>query len=314
MNCLVLGGGGFIGSHLSRSLLDNGNNVTIFERPKLKVSPEVSAAWEKAGASSNLKWIEGDFSNSNDTKEALNGIDIVYHLISTTLPKNSNDNPSFDIESNLIGTLKLLDEAVKQGVRKVVFISSGGTVYGIPNSIPIKEDHPLDPICSYGIAKLAIEKYLYLYHYLHGLNYCVLRISNPYGEWQRSSAQGAVSVFLSRAIKNETIEIWGDGTVIRDYIHISDVIDVMLKSLDYNGDCRIFNIGNNRGYSLNDLLSIIESILGRPVIKKYTEARKLDVPVNVLDISKAREFLNWQPRVDLQKGMEMTYLWLKNNL
>ncbi len=314
MNCLVLGGGGFIGSHLSKELLENGHNVTVFERPLLKINAGLASAIGKPSASRPLKWIEGDFTNENDIEEALNGIEIVFHLISTTLPKNSNDNPCYDIESNVVSTLKMLDAAVRHNVRKVIFISSGGTVYGIPEIVPIPETHSLDPICSYGITKLTIEKYLHLYFYLHGLDYCILRVSNPYGEWQRSSAQGVVTVFLNHALKNELIDIWGDGTVVRDYIHISDVINAMLKSMDYEGDHRIFNIGNNSGISLNDLLEIIESFTESKVKRVYKGARKLDVPVNVLDISRAREFLKWQPQVDLREGIKKTFLWMKSNI
>ncbi len=314
MNCLILGGGGFIGSHLTRALLEDCHKVTVFERPLLKINSELAPILEKANASYNLQWIEGDFSNENDLIEATKGIEVIFHLISTTLPKNSNDNPSYDVESNVVATLKMLDAAVKNKVKKVIFISSGGTVYGVPKKIPIQETHSLDPICSYGITKLAIEKYLYLYHHLYGIDYCILRVSNPYGEWQRPSTQGVISVFLKRAIKNEIIEIWGNGSVIRDYIYIGDVINAFLKALEYNGDYHVFNIGNSRGYSLNDLLQIIESLTDRPVQRIYKDTRKLDVPVNVLDITRAREHLDWQPQIELHDGIKKTFLWMKNSL
>ncbi len=207
-----------MGSHLCDALLAEGHSVRIFDRPNLKRFREFSA-------DEQVEWVEGDFANQEDIARAVPDCDVIYHLVSTTLPKSSNDNPVYDVETNIVGTLHLLEVARKSTVRKVIFISSGGTVYGVPNSTPINEEHPTNPICSYGISKLTIEKYLNLYYTLYGLDYCVLRLANPYGERQRTTvAQGAVAVFLHRALRNETIEIWGDGSVVRDYIYVSDAI------------------------------------------------------------------------------------------
>jgi UDP-glucose 4-epimerase len=215
MKCLVLGGGGFLGSHLSESLLAQGHAVRIFDRPNL-------VRFKSFQRGDPVEWVEGDFVNREHVAHAVSGCDIVYHMVSTTLPRSSNENPSYDVETNVIGTLNLLEAAQKNKIRKFIFVSSGGTVYGIPQEIPIKESHPTEPICSYGIGKLAIEKYINLFHLLHGMEYCVLRLANPYGERQRiAAAQGAVAVFLDKALRNEEIEIWGDGSVIRDYFHVS---------------------------------------------------------------------------------------------
>ena len=157
---------------------------------------------------------EGDFTSDSDVASAVIGCDVCFHLISTTLPKSSNLDPVFDIETNLMGTVRLLNQVVKSGVGKVIFLSSGGTVYGPPQEIPIVETHPTNPICSYGITKLAIEKYLELFYQLHGVDYTVLRLSNPFGERQRiESSQGAVAVFLGKALRGEKIEIWGGENI-----------------------------------------------------------------------------------------------------
>jgi UDP-glucose 4-epimerase len=178
-----------------------------------------------------VEWIEGDLVNQEDLEAAIQGCDIIYHLVSTTLPKSSNDNPAYDIETNVIGTLHLLDLARKKMGKKVIFISSGGTVYGVPGEVPIKESYPTNPLCSYGIVKLTIEKYLALYHQLYGLDYCVIRPSNPFGERQRvTGAQGAVAVFLHKALRDEPIEIWGDGTVVRDFIYVGDLTAALVKA------------------------------------------------------------------------------------
>jgi UDP-glucose 4-epimerase len=212
----------------------------------------------------------------------------------------------------VISTIHMLDAARRMKVKMVLFASSGGTVYGVPREVPIKESHPTEPTCSYGIGKLAIEKYLRLYHELHGLEYRILRIANPYGEEQRvTGAQGAVAVFLSRAVNDETIEVWGDGTVVRDFLHVSDVSDAFLKAMSYRGEHRLFNIGAGKGHSINELLAAIEALLRRPVRRDYLPMRQFDVPVNVLDITRARQALGFEPRTSLHQGLERTLQWLQ---
>ena len=310
MNCLVLGGGGFLGSHLCEALLMAGHKVRVFERPRLKIDfdhTDISGDHRDA-----IEWVEGDITNLADVQAAVEDIEIIFHLVCTTLPKTSNDNPCYDVESNVMSTLRLLKVAKDSGVRKVIFASSGGTVYGIPQQVPIAETHPTDPVCSYGIAKLTIEKYLHLFHSLYGLDYCILRFSNPYGERQRThSLQGAVAVFLYKALKNEKIEIWGDGSVRRDFIYIKDAIDAFIKSMNYNGECRIFNIGSGNSHSVNDLLKLIDNELGRSVARNYTMSRTVDVPVNVLDISRARHLLHWTPLTSLEDGLRRTVFWMR---
>ncbi len=302
--CLILGGGGFLGSNVCEALLKAGYTVRIFEKERLtKESVRHIVA--------DVEWVEGDFTNQSHVKEAVQGIDIVIHAVCTTLPRSSNENPVYDISSNLISTLHLLDEAKNAGVQKIIFFSSGGTVYGIPKMIPIPEDHPTDPTCSYGIQKLAIEKYLAAYYRLYGLDYSVIRMSNPYGERQRPvSSQGAVAVFLFKALNDEQIEIWGDGSVVRDYLHVSDVADAVLRLLDYRGEYKIFNIGSGIGHSLIELIKAIENVIGHSVKVSFSPARSFDVPVNILDIMRAKKELLWSPRVGFEEGLQRTKAWL----
>jgi len=304
--CLVLGGKGFIGSNLVLALSSAGFQVRSFDRPLL---PSIAKGGPNAG---NIEEMDGDFSREADIERAVQGCDVCFHLVSTTLPKSSNLDPAFDVETNVLGTLRLLDHAVRAGVKKVIFVSSGGTVYGVPRKVPIDEDHPTDPICSYGITKLAIEKYLRLYWELHGLDYVVLRVSNPYGERQRTHAsQGAVAVFLGKILRGEPIEIWGDGSVVRDYIHISDVVSALCCATKYRGAERVLNIGSGRGVSLNELLGAIESATGATPRCVYADKRPFDVPVSVLSIARARRELEWTPLVDLPEGVARTVAWLR---
>ena len=305
MRCLILGGGGFLGSHLSEALLAQGYAVRIFDRPNL-------SRFRSVDGDRNLEWLEGDFINHDHVSRAVSGCDVIFHLISTTLPRSSNENPIYDVETNVVGTLHLLEVAKKNAIKKLIFVSSGGTVYGIPQEVPIKESHPTEPICSYGISKLAIEKYLNLFHQLHGLDYCVLRLANPFGERQRIAAeQGAVTVFLDKALRNEEIAIWGDGTVVRDYFYVGDAVSAMTKALAYKGSGGVFNIGSGSGQSLNQILDAIEALLGKPIRSAYFPARGFDVPVSVLDISKAAELLNWRPETTFAEGLSRTARWLQ---
>lgn len=303
--CLVLGGRGFIGSHLVNALLAHGYRVRCFDRP------HIAPLGDAHLSNPNFELYEGDLVSEADVIKALKGCDICYHLVSTTLPKSSNADPVFDVESNVLGTVRLLTHAVKLGVKKVIFVSSGGTIYGVPAQIPILETHPTDPICSYGITKLSIEKYLGLFKQLHGLDYTVLRISNPFGERQRTQAsQGAVAVFLGKVLRGEPIEIWGDGSVVRDYIHIADVVDALLAALGRSNSEHVFNIGSGRGHSLNEVLDAIENATGRVADRRYLPGRVFDVPVSVLSIERAHQFLAWSPKVGFDQGLVKFAEWL----
>lgn len=305
MRYLILGGGGFIGSHLCDSLLLRGHAVRVFERPNL-------SHYREFNKTELIEWVDGDFTNKIDVADAVQGCDVIYHLVSTTLPKTSNDNPVFDVTSNVVSTLNLLEAAKQAKISKVVFVSSGGTIYGIPKQIPISETHPTEPVVSYGISKLAIEKYLHLYQVLHGMEYCILRIANPYGERQRTNtAQGVIATFLHRAMHGQTIEIWGDGSVTRDYIYIADVTSALLMAGGYEGKQRLFNIGCGVGQNLNQILNAVEQLLGHPVERRYLPGRAFDVPANVLDITRAKEFLGWEPKTSLIEGLQHTLRWLE---
>jgi len=308
MKILVLGGGGFLGINLTKALLANQYSVRVFERPGKKIDC-LNLLKDKT----NLEWYEGDFTNRNEVSEAIQGCDFIYHLISTTLPKSSNENPAYDIESNVISSIHMMESARENGVKKIIFASSGGTVYGTPKQTPISETHPTDPICSYGISKLAIEKYLALFYTNGGPDYTILRLANPYGYHQSPEAsQGAIAVFIKKAINGESVEIWGDGSIIRDYIYVDDVIDAMLQGLIYQGEEKIFNIGSDSGFSINKLLDSIDITLGCKTKRIYSHTRNHDVPVNILDINRAKKLLQWHPAIELMNGLKKSTKYLSS--
>jgi UDP-glucose 4-epimerase len=289
MKITVFGGGGFIGSTVANRLLQDGHQLRIFERPRIPAEYKIQA-------DPAVEWISGDFLNRHDITAAISGVDAVLHLISTTLPKNSNDDPVYDVQSNLVSSLQLLEAMREQGVNKIIFISSGGTVYGSPVYLPIDENHPTDPHVSYGVTKLSIEKYLLMYQRLYGIRTIILRVANPYGERQRvETAQGAVGVFLSRAMAGRPLDIWGDGNIVRDYIYCGDVAEAFVCALAYRGEYSVFNISAGQGLSLNDLIEKIQKLLGNKVYCNYHPGRPFDIPISILDNKRAFTELDWTP-------------------
>ena len=300
MKTVILGGGGFLGSHICEALLQNNHDVTIFDLP--------SATYLEYCSKLGAKIITGNFLESDRIQKALDQGNVIYHLISTTVPKTSNEDPQYDIRTNVIGFLNILKDEKLLKNKNFIFSSSGGTVYGIPNQVPIPETHPTNPICSYGIHKLIIEKYLNLFNKLYDLDYCILRVGNAYGPRQpKAGPQGVIGTFLSKAIQDEEIVVWGDGSVIRDYTYVSDIAEAFVKAGEYQGKPKLFNIGSGKGHSINDILEMILEIVDVPIKVKYVEGRFFDVPSNVLDISLAKTFLNWVPKTNLFNGIKQTY-------
>ena len=298
MQAVVVGASGFIGSHLVDSLLAADYRVKALARhlPGL-ISPA-------AQAHPNLTLLPASMGDGLALEQAMEGADLVFHLASGSLPQSSNRDPQADVQTNLLGALKLLEAARQAQVQRLVMVSSGGTVYGVPQQVPIPETHPTEPTCSYGITKLAIEKYVALYRQLHGLDGVVLRVANPYGERQRLDAsQGVVPVFLGKALRGEPLQIWGDGSTVRDFLHVSDVVSALLAAARYSGDAHLFNVGSGEGLSLNQLVALLEDTLQRPLQVQYLPARGFDVPTNVLCIERARQQLGWSPQVPVAEGL-----------
>ncbi|UCD83320.1 MAG: NAD-dependent epimerase/dehydratase family protein [Deltaproteobacteria bacterium] len=295
--CLLLGGGGFIGSHLAELLLNKGYQVRIFDRPGVGLG-------NIKHIRGRIELVPGEFARGRDVKKAVKGCDYIFHLIGTTIPESSNRRPKHDVSSNVISTIRMLEIALAEGVKKVIFSSSGGTVYGIARKTPIPEDHPTAPLCSYGITKLTVERYLQLFNHLYGLNYIVLRSSNPYGERQGTGGQqGVVPVLLRRVKEGKPLRIWGDGSVVRDFIYIDDLVRAFLKALTTRTRSRVFNIGTGRGTSINGLIELIRRVTGREFRVEYAPGRKVDVPVNILDPRLAGKELKWKARVSLEEGV-----------
>ncbi len=303
-SCIIFGGAGFIGSHIAEDLLDKDFNVTLFDKLNSSKKNIVQIMGD-------INFIEGDFNNEIDIGKAIKGHDYAVHLVSSTLPASSNLNPHYDVESNLISSLHLFDKCVNSGVKKVIFISSGGTVYGNPIKLPINEKHPTNPMSSYGIIKLSIEKYLGLYKNLKGLDYKILRFSNPFGERQNPKlAQGLISHLLYQIKHKKPIEIWGDGKVIRDYFYIKDGAKSIYRAITDKSNNSIYNISSSNGLSINQILDRFRRVLNLKFKVKYMDSRKFDVKSNVLDNSLAAKYLKWKPETDFNTALKNTWRYI----
>lgn len=295
---LVLGAAGFLGSHLTTALLEAGWDVRAWGRRMPGLLPNWALQHEA------LEIMEGTLGDQESMHQALQGCETCIHLVSTTLPHDSNLRPIADVEENLIATLRFLQVAREHELRRLIFLSSGGTVYGVPREVPIREDHPTEPICSYGITKRAIELHLALEQRLHGLDQRVVRLANPYGEGQRALArQGAIAVFLGKALRGETIELWGNGETVRDFVHIDDATEAIRRLLAYTGKQTVFNIGSGEGHSIREILETIGRVTGRQLDLVQRPARSCDVASNVLCIERARQELGWEPTITLEDGI-----------
>ena len=297
---LVLGGSGFIGGHLSASLARDGETVTSVARSFGRRSPPPGVT---------PRPLDLYACSTSQLRSLTKGADVIYHLAWSTFSATAEQDPASDLTGNVGFFVRLLDCLKSTGAR-IVFCSSGGTVYGRAHQDPIPEASTLRPLGAYGAGKVAAETYAGVFQRAYGLDVRIARLSNPYGVGQDPDRmQGALTRFAARAIQRSPIEVWGDGSVVRDYLHIDDAVEA-LKRLgqaprDTLGPSPTFNIGSGRGASLRDLISLIEGQLGAPLSVTYSSARHIDVPWNVLDVSKIEEKLGWRPNLILQDGVKL---------
>ena len=298
--CLVLGAGGFIGWNLVHRLRDDGAAVIAFD---MRPAPD--------GCPGDVEWVEAELDDHECLSALVRRADTVFHLASSSTPSSANADPAGDVGNSILPALALLDMLAESDAR-LVFVSSGGTVYGPDVPVPTPETAPTDPINAYGVSKLAIEKYIAISRRQRGLDAIILRVANPYGPHQNPlRGQGAIAAFLHRALTGEVIEIWGTGEVIRDYIYIGDLTAALSASAIYDGPHGLFNIGGGSGLSLNDIISKIEPLFDTPLQVERKPGRPLDVPASILDISRALEHLGWRPETRIETGLSQTLDWLR---
>jgi len=293
LNAAVLGAG-FIGKSFIRESLARGANLTVLDH---KPCPA-----EFAG---KLEWLDGEFSDEETLEQVVQNSDVVYHFISSTVPGDESDDAA-ELVQNVVQTLRLLKLCVKVGVKKIVFASSA-SVYGRQDKFPILESASTNPISSHGIHKLTIEKYLQLYKYQHGLDCKIMRLSNPYGPEQRvTGRQGFIAIVIGKILAGENIVIRGSGEDVRDFIYIDDVCDALYLMGQCETNKNIFNIGSGQGHSLNQVVGLIEKVLNKPVSVSHTESRFSDIPTSILDVTCAKQNLNYRSETSMEDGLIKT--------
>lgn len=307
MKILLLGAAGFIGTNLTIELAKKTEDeITLVDRSKAFFKPIVSMDLK------NVHILEADLTVDMDFDSILKDQEVVYHLVSTTVPTTSNQHISQELVSNVIFSANLFEACIRCGVKKVVFVSSGGTVYGKEVDCPLKEKTATNPISSYGVQKITIEKLLYLYRYMYGLDYRIIRLANPYGPYQRpNGVLGAVTTFTYKALKGDEITVYGDGSVVRDFIYIDDAIRAIMKIVNGENKHRTFNLGCGYGTSIKQVLETIEKALGIKLNVSYLEGRKVDVPVNYLDISRYEKYYGALNPISLEDGIRKTADFMK---
>ena len=301
---LILGGNGFIGSHLVDALTGAGWETVVLDRNQRRYD----------ALPTGVRFIQGRFNQPGLLRAALTGVDVVFHLAWASIPASSNRNMVADVEANLIPSLQLLEHCVAAGVRRVIFVSSGGTVYGPARQCPIPENHPTHPINAYGVHKLTVEKYLNMFYHLHGLEYIILRPSVPYGPRQNPlGKQGAVAVFLYRIWRNLPLTLWGDGHITRDFFYISDLILALLACTHCSMTANpVFNIGGCEEISLLQLIEQIEQLIGQRARLDFQPPRKFDAQHIILDTHRAKQELDWTPQIPFSQGLELTWNWMRD--
>lgn len=301
MKVAILGASSFIGSHLARRLISDGAEVSSFVRSKSLERFDIGTQ------------IEFDFRNLSSLAGRLASFDVVVHLVSSSNPASSRLNIRDDIENNLVGSVELLKALEGAAGAKLIFASSGGAVYGVPNSVPITESHSTEPVSPYGVSKLAIEKHIHISRLEYGLDYRILRVSNPYGPLQlNKNGQGLIPTVIDRAMTGNNLTIWGDGSNTRDYIFVEDLVEAFVKAIHYSGEIRLFNIGSGVGSSVLEIVSQVGQLMGTEVGVEFLSARKSDPPENVLDVALAKDELGWGAETNLKDGLQKTIDWTLN--
>jgi UDP-glucose 4-epimerase len=296
---LLLGGNGFIGQALTRRLVAQGKRVHIISRTTA------------TGMDQNAIVHVGSLGDTALLKKLQSECNVVVHLASITTPGLSAAHPAKELD-NLMPTLHLLETLQDWHDTHLIFLSSGGTVYGNPVQNPVAENAQLAPLSYHGAGKVAAEGFLGILR-ANGLPVTVLRPSNAYGPGQNlNQGFGLIRTVLEHILRGSAMEIWGDGENVRDFIYIDDIVQAVLLAINAPDNNATYNVGSGKGYTLNHVLEQAQKICGAPIRVNYHPARNVDVREVVLDVSRIRSSLGWQPHVGLEQGLYLTYEWLQN--
>lgn len=302
---LVTGAAGFIGSNVAKLLLDQGDDVVVLD--DLSSGHRENVDWL-----ADVEFLQGDVRDEAAVAKATSGVEVVFHLAASVGNVRSIDNPIDDSEVNVIGTLRVLEAARREGVRKIVFSSSAG-IFGELKHLPIREDHPVEPDSPYGASKLAAEKHCLAYSKLHGLEAVCLRYFNVYGINQRYDAYGnVIPIFAHRLLGGMPLIVHGDGEQTRDFVHVRDVAQANLNAAEANGLSGAFNIASGTAITINRLAELMADAAGIDLTLEHGPPRKGDVRHSLADVSAAQSALNYEPSVELVEGLAEYVGWVSS--
>lgn len=301
---LVTGGAGFIGSHIVDSLIDEGHEVIIIDN---------LSTGRKININLKARFYDYDLSNYDKIKEIFNKEKptIIYHLAAQISVRNSVENPLNDAKQNILNTLNLLDLSAKNNLKRFIFSSTGGAIYG-DKKVPSSEKDAAEPISPYGCAKLSIEKYLNFYKEVYGLKFTILRYSNVYGPRQNPHGEaGVIAIFIKKILEGEKITIFG-GLQTRDFVYVGDVVNANILALNDNKS-EIYNVGTGIETDIIDIFGKMSKISGYKQEANFLPKKKGEQMRSCLDCKNIKMNLNWRPLTSLNEGLELTYLWFLRN-
>jgi UDP-glucose 4-epimerase len=306
MKALVTGGAGFIGSNVTRLLLDRGHEVTVLDN--------LSSGYRVNVLEGEVRFVEGDIRDAQTVERAAAGCEVIWHLAASVGNLRAIHDPISDTMVNAVGTLNVLEAARKVGARKVVY-SSSAAIFGELKTLPIKEDHPIEPDSPYGTSKLAGEKHALCYHKIHGLEVVCLRYFNVYGENQRYDAYGnVIPIFTTKLLNGETLTVYGDGEQTRDFINVADVARANVLSGENTGVSGAFNLGSGTRITVNVLIKLLEEASGLRANVNYTERRPGEVLHSLADVSAIEAALGFRPEVAMPDGIGRYVKWMRSEL
>jgi len=311
MRVLVTGGAGFIGSHLVDRLLREGHDVVVVD----DLSTGRRANLADAEATGRCRFIQLDVCDHLLIEAMVDSRpEVVFHLAAQMDVRKSVLDPLHDTRANVLGTVNVLTGATTTGARKIVFASSGGTVYGEPESLPVAEEAPLRPASPYGAAKVAGETYVAAFGRLHGLAWTTLRLANVYGPRQDPHGEAGVVAIFGRALTvNEPTVIFGDGTSSRDYVYVDDVVDAFVDCMDERTDGQVFNVGAGRETSIRELHSFVAAVCGAADTPEHRPTRVGELEHIALDCHAMHARTGWTAVTDLERGLTATVRWIADD-
>lgn len=301
---LVTGGCGFIGPHIVESLIKRGHNIAVIDN---------LSTGKRENIPSDVKFYQRDITEDINDIFEIEKPEIVIHTAAQTMLRESLKDPILDAKSNVLGTINVLEACRKNNIKKLIYTSTGGARVGEPEYLPVDEKHPVKPLAPYGVSKHTAEHYVEMYNKVYGLNYLIFCFGNVYGPRDNPETKRVIPVFIDKILKGEAPTIFGDGNQTRDFIYVEDLVEFIVDNLESNPEHKLFYLANGKQKSINEVFNILKELSDFPNQPNYIGEIKGEVRDIYLNISLAKQELNWNPKHSLREGLTKTFEWFKNN-